>query len=191
MSEERQYVEKKNYIKFIDSDYKVLFYIPDGGRIRITHTDGKQFDRVCRYVDEFHTIVGDNHFHICEFAERMERIGATYKPLDYIQEPNFYPKYFFAASEDGPGPAYRIIDTRQGYGFAFAPNGAARGQKYCIFKLADDGSGHHHVSCVVQWSGSLKDIAPQDWGFDLKQIKAVTQKPNVAKRKAKRHQPER
>lgn len=191
MSEERQYVEKKNYIKFIDSDYKVLFYIPDGGRIRITHTDGKQFDRVCRYVDEYHTIVGDNCFHICEFAERMERIGAAYKTLDYIQEPNFYPKYFFAASEDGPGPAYRIIDTRQGYGFAFAPNGAARGQKYCIFKLADDGSGHHHVSCVVQWSGSLKDIAPQDWGFDLKQIKAVTQKPNVTKRKAKRHQPER
>lgn len=31
MSEERQYVEKKNYIKFIDSHYKVLFYIPDGG----------------------------------------------------------------------------------------------------------------------------------------------------------------
>ncbi|MDE6954408.1 MAG: hypothetical protein K2P18_01395 [Oscillospiraceae bacterium] len=183
--------EQKKYIKFIDSGYKVLFYIPDGGRIRITHTDGKQFDHVCRYIDEYHTAVGNNHFHICEFAERMERIGAKYRPLDYIQEPNFYPRYFFAASENGPGPVYRILDTWRGYGFAFAPNGATRGQKYCIFKLADDGSGHHHVSCVIQWSGNLKDIAPQDWGFDLKLIKAVTQKANAASRKAKRTRPER
>lgn len=190
MSEERQYVEEKNYIKFIDSDYKVLFYLPDGGRIRITHTDGKQFDRVCRYVDEYHTIIGDNRFHICQFAEQMEQIGAKYAPLDYIRDLEFYAKHFFLADRETNGPAYYIIDETETHGFAFAPQGAAKGRKYCVFEKMADGY-HTHPGEVVQWGGNLKDITPQDWGFDLKQIKAVTQKPNVAKRKAKRHQPER
>ena len=38
--------EEKKYIQFINSDYKTLFYLPDGGRIRITYPDGKQLDKV-------------------------------------------------------------------------------------------------------------------------------------------------
>ena len=67
-------------IRFIDSGYKELFRIPDGGKIIITSAWGEKTELACRYIDETHTEVGNNLFHICEFAERMERNGATYEP---------------------------------------------------------------------------------------------------------------
>lgn len=69
-------------IRFIDSGYNDLFRIPDGGSIVITTSDGEKHDRVCRYVDSAHVEVGGNLYHICEFAERMERIGSTYAPKE-------------------------------------------------------------------------------------------------------------
>ena len=41
-------------------------------------------ERVCRYIDERHCEVGNNLFHIGEFAERMERNDATYTPKDDV-----------------------------------------------------------------------------------------------------------
>lgn len=70
-------------IRFIDSNYKPLFTIKDGEKVRILFEDGSSEERICRYIDEYHVEVGYgscNLFHICEFAERMERIGATYLP---------------------------------------------------------------------------------------------------------------
>ncbi len=70
----------KKEIRFIDSNYRELFRIPDGESIVITYPDGKQLEKECTFLDEYHTKVGINHFHICQFAERMEAIGATYEP---------------------------------------------------------------------------------------------------------------
>lgn len=78
-------MSEKKYIRFINSDYETLFHIPDGGRIRITYPDREPAERVCRFIDEYHTAVGNCHYHICEFAERMEKNGATYEPKP--QEP--------------------------------------------------------------------------------------------------------
>ena len=72
-------------IRFIDPHYKELFRIPDGGKIIITSAWGEKTELACRYIDETHTEVGSNLLHICEFAERMERNGATYEPK--IEEP--------------------------------------------------------------------------------------------------------
>lgn len=69
-------------IRFIDSHYNDLFRLPDGGNIIVTHTDGEQIKMYCRFIDEYHTEIGKNTFHICEFAERMEDCGATYAPAD-------------------------------------------------------------------------------------------------------------
>lgn len=181
MSEKRQYVEKKKYIKFIDSDYKVLFHIPDGGRIRITRSDGGQFDRVCQYIDEYHTIIGNNHYHICEFAERMERAGSTYQPLDYIQEAEFYPCRCLTFPPAGKAPAYYILDQTDAHCFAYAPKGP-KGKRYCIFERIPNGRNDFNVGEIVQWSGSLRDIRPQDWGFNVEKIKAVTQRPKIHSR---------
>lgn len=69
-------------IRFIDSGYKELFRLPDGGQITVTSADGEKRDFTCRYIDEAHLEVGYNLYHICEFAERMEQSGNTYQPKE-------------------------------------------------------------------------------------------------------------
>lgn len=69
-------------IRFIDSGYNELFRIPDGGKIVITTNNGKAETRTCRYIDACHVEIGNNTFHICEFAERMEQNGNTVAPFD-------------------------------------------------------------------------------------------------------------
>lgn len=69
-------------IRFIDSHYKELFRLPDGEQITVTNADGEKRDFTCRYIDEYHLEVGNNLYHICEFAERMERSGSAYQPKE-------------------------------------------------------------------------------------------------------------
>lgn len=70
----------KKGIAFIDSSYHELFHIADGEKIVITDALGEKSERVCRYIDEYHTEIGSNLYHICQFAEIMERSGAAYRP---------------------------------------------------------------------------------------------------------------
>lgn len=74
-------------IRFIDSDYRELFQIPDGASITITYPPGDgrgTLTRPCQYIDEAHVRVGNNDYHICEFAERMEALGARYEPANQL-----------------------------------------------------------------------------------------------------------
>ena len=68
-------------IRFIEPNYRELFRIPDGDKVRILYSDGDKVDRICRYIDDYHVEVGDYLFHICEFAERMEGVGSKVIPL--------------------------------------------------------------------------------------------------------------
>lgn len=65
-------------IRFIDSSYNDLFMLPNGGFIQVSYPD-ETVIKQCVFIDPYHTQVGNNVFHICEYAERMERIGATYQ----------------------------------------------------------------------------------------------------------------
>lgn len=67
-------------IRFIDSNYNELFRIKDGESITVKFSDGSMSDRKCTYIDDYHTKIGHNVFHICEFAELMERGSSTYRP---------------------------------------------------------------------------------------------------------------
>ena len=67
-------------IRFIDSKYQTLFYVPDGGSIIITQPDGERSVKPCAFLDEYHALVGCRPYHICEFAELMKRAGNTYAP---------------------------------------------------------------------------------------------------------------
>lgn len=78
---DRHISQAEKGIRFIDPHYKELFRIPDGDKIRITLDNGEPLDRECRYIDEYHLEVGNNLYHICEFAERMEQAGNTVIPL--------------------------------------------------------------------------------------------------------------
>ena len=51
-------MEEKKRIRFIDSHYHTLFSIADGDSIEIVYPDGKREERVCTYIDEYHTQVG-------------------------------------------------------------------------------------------------------------------------------------
>lgn len=64
-------------IRFIDSHYKDLFHIPDGSCVQIHYPD-ETVVKPCTFIDEYHTQIGYNVFHICQFAEIMERNGASY-----------------------------------------------------------------------------------------------------------------
>ena len=69
----------KAQIRFIDSHYKTLFCIEDGGEIEIG--DGSSAMKyACHYIDEHHTWIGDRVYHICEFAQNMERYNRSYRP---------------------------------------------------------------------------------------------------------------
>ena len=60
-------------IRFIDSHYKDLFHIPDGGTIQVHYSDDSVVIKPCMFIDEYHTQIGNNVFHICQFAELLER----------------------------------------------------------------------------------------------------------------------
>lgn len=67
-------------IRFITPDYNELFRVADGDKIRIVTEDGEIRDRTVRYVDDYHIEMHGEHgttlYHICEFAERMEKSNA-------------------------------------------------------------------------------------------------------------------
>ena len=81
---DRHLQQAERGIRFINPHYKELFRIPDGDKIRITHTDGEKADYTCRYIDDYHVEIGsgwNSLLHICQFAEIMERNGSTVIPL--------------------------------------------------------------------------------------------------------------
>lgn len=105
-----KHIEKADRdIRFIDSSYKELFRIPDGESIVVTGSDGKTESYPCRYIDEYHTEVGRNLFHICEFAERMEQSGCTYAP----KEPPLLPMCY--STLPSTGEVIKIDRWQKGY----------------------------------------------------------------------------
>lgn len=103
-------MDKKNCsIRFIDSHYNELFRLPDGGTIEVTRPDGK-FCQKCGYVDDYHLEVGNSLYHICQFAEMLERIGASCKPEPEIQADQ-------AAWEIGNGGFLTLQTCEDGYDY--------------------------------------------------------------------------
>jgi len=87
-------------IQFIDSDYRELFRIPDGGSINIVYPPGDGrgiITRKCEFMDECHTRIGGDDYHIHEFAARMERLGARYDPEVQLRGAELAP---FVAGEE-------------------------------------------------------------------------------------------
>ena len=70
------YPNEDRTIRFIDSGYHDLFTLPDGGNIVITTRSGEKMVKPCRYIDDYHTAIGSDVYHICQFAELLEKIGA-------------------------------------------------------------------------------------------------------------------
>ncbi len=103
--------ENVKMIRFIDSDYNALFFVPDGDNIILTYSDGKRLTRPCKYLDDYHVQVGNNVFHICEFAEKMERNGTYYAP----EQPPALPDLCYSTLPSS-GELIVIEKGKKGYG---------------------------------------------------------------------------
>ena len=68
-------------IRFINSEYKELFRLPDGGKIKIRYAWGETVEKTCRYLDDFHVEIGTTIYHIAEFAERLKQNGHVCDPV--------------------------------------------------------------------------------------------------------------
>ena len=82
---DRHLKEAEKGIRFVDTGYRELFRIPDGGKIRITYPGGERREETCRYIDPYHVEVGYGPlslYHVAEFAEHMEKSGAKAEPLE-------------------------------------------------------------------------------------------------------------
>ncbi len=66
-------------IRLINSHYDDLYRIPDGGVVQVDYPDGRNFTARLEHLDDYHFDMGGlgNVFHICQFAEVMERKEPT------------------------------------------------------------------------------------------------------------------
>lgn len=69
----------KDDIRFINSSYDKQFRLPNGGKIEVEYPD-RTFSAKCEYIDDYHTYVGSEVYHICQFAEVLERGGGVCRP---------------------------------------------------------------------------------------------------------------
>lgn len=79
-------------IRFVDEDYREKFRLKDGGKINISFSNGTSEERTCRFIDDYHLELGatsTNLYHIHEFEELMEKIGARAEPAgkEFLIEP--------------------------------------------------------------------------------------------------------
>lgn len=74
----------KDDIRFIDSRYQEQFRIPNGGTIEIEYPDRTLAAR-CEYIDDYHAYIGSEVYHMCQFAEVMERAGGVFRPETAVE----------------------------------------------------------------------------------------------------------
>ena len=104
------HLREQKSIRFIDSRYNELFRIPDGGTIRVDYPD-YHYTAKCQYLDDYHTQVGNRVYHICQFAELLERGGGTCRPEPEIAREKSV-RDIVAIQENGAVSCYYGDSTR-------------------------------------------------------------------------------
>lgn len=69
----------KDDIRFINSSYDEQFRLPNGGKIEVEYPD-RTFSAKCEYIDDYHAYIGTEVYHMCQFAEILERGGGVCRP---------------------------------------------------------------------------------------------------------------
>ena len=115
-------------IRFIRSDYSLMFKLEDGDKIMIKYPDGFKKLQECRFIDEYHTQIGNSIYHICQFAELMERNGATVIPY----------------RDSLPDKCYVYVDTRDIY--AIVTKGKDGYEPYMEAKYPDKERNREYVA---------------------------------------------
>ena len=135
----------KQGIRFITIGYQEIFRIPDGDMIRIFTGRGDTRDRTCRFIDESHFETSGGYsstvYHICEFAERLEKNHGSVIPLRsslpvqcFSVLPSSGELILLTRGEKGYAPChdFSLTDAQQNRNFADehnAKNGVTRAQE--------------------------------------------------------------
>ena len=106
-------MSQEKTIRFIDTNYRTLFTLPDGGNLRMTFPDGRSKVSRCRYVDEYHTEVAGRVYHICEFAGHMERGGIACAPEEPLPRQTDKQAFQERRFHRAPFGAYAIYQLRR------------------------------------------------------------------------------
>ena len=69
----------KDDLRFINNSYDELFRLPNGGKIEVEYPD-RTFSARCEYIDDYHAYIGTEVYHMCQFAEILERNGGVCRP---------------------------------------------------------------------------------------------------------------
>ena len=69
----------KDDLRFINSSYDEQFRLPNGGKIEVEYPD-RTFSAKCEYIDDYHAYIGTEVYHMCQFAEILERGGGVCSP---------------------------------------------------------------------------------------------------------------
>ena len=69
----------KDDLRFINSSYDEQFRLPNGGKIEVEYPD-RTFSAKCEYIDDYHAYIGTEVYHMCQFAEILERGGGVCRP---------------------------------------------------------------------------------------------------------------
>lgn len=69
-------------IRFITPQYIEKFRIENGNCVEIIYSNGSRKRFPCYYVDDTHFIIGKSIYHICEFADMIQKIGAVCRPVE-------------------------------------------------------------------------------------------------------------
>ena len=77
----RAVTDQPKEICFIYPDYQEKFRIPDGEQVIVTYPTGKNRAFVCKYIDDEHILVGSRAYHIREYAEHLQKLGAHVYPF--------------------------------------------------------------------------------------------------------------
>ncbi len=107
-------MEAKKMIRFITPEYKERFHIPDGSYIRVRYDWGDAVLKPCKYLDDYHVQVGCCTYHICQYAEMMQKNGHRYDQEPVIEGSEAAwrvgnDRYLFLQQNDG-GYGYTLLD---------------------------------------------------------------------------------
>lgn len=79
----KRYMDKSaNGIRFITPQYKEEFRIKNGNCVEVIYSNGTRKCFPCYYVDDTHFLIDKSIYHICEFADMIQKIGAVCQPVE-------------------------------------------------------------------------------------------------------------
>lgn len=75
-------IQEEKRIRFLDSQGEERFHISTGGIIKMLYGNGDSYYGICHYIDENHMEMDGMIWEIHRFAEKMEKNGIFYEPME-------------------------------------------------------------------------------------------------------------